>query len=98
MPAGWQEVPGGQFLVAKFNLTGDSGATAAVNVSSSPGEGGGLAGNVNRWRGQLGLEKLSDADVTAQRDGTRCARRQGVAGGHERHRCAQRPGRCGWLA
>ncbi len=66
VPAGWQEVPGGQFLVAKFNLTGDSGATAAVNVSSSPGEGGGLAGNVNRWRGQLGLEKLSDADVTAQ--------------------------------
>ena len=63
VPAGWQEVSGGQFLVAKFNLTGDGGATAAVNVSSSPGEGGGLAGNVNRWRGQLGLDKLSDDDV-----------------------------------
>ena len=34
VPAGWQEVPGGQFLVAKFTLTGDGGATAAVNVSS----------------------------------------------------------------
>jgi hypothetical protein len=63
VPAGWQEVPGGQFLVAKFNLAGENGATAAVNVSSSAGDGGGLSGNVNRWRGQLGLGKLSDADV-----------------------------------
>jgi hypothetical protein len=56
VPAGWQEVSGGQFLVAKFTLTGDGGATAAVNVSSSSGDGGGLAANVNRWRGQLGLQ------------------------------------------
>jgi hypothetical protein len=56
VPAGWQEVSGGQFLVAKFNIAGDGGATAAVNVSSSPGDGGGLAANVNRWRGQLGLQ------------------------------------------
>jgi hypothetical protein len=63
VPAGWQEVSGGQFLVAKFMLTGDSSATGAVNVSSSPGEGGGLVGNVNRWRGQLGLAPLSEAEV-----------------------------------
>jgi hypothetical protein len=62
VPAGWQEVSGGQFLVAKFTITGDNG-TAAVNVSSSPGEGGGLVGNVNRWRGQLGLTPLSEAEV-----------------------------------
>ena len=60
VPAGWQEVAGGQFLVAKFTLTGDGGATAAVNVSSSPGDGGGLAANVNRWRGQLGLSPSPD--------------------------------------
>ena len=63
VPAGWQEVSGGQFLLAKFTIAGDAGATAAVNVSSSPGEGGGLVGNVNRWRGQLGLAPLSDDDV-----------------------------------
>jgi hypothetical protein len=66
VPAGWQEIPGGQFLVAKFNLTGEGGATAAVNVSSSPGEGGGLVMNVNRWRGQLGLAPLADDDVNKQ--------------------------------
>lgn len=60
VPAGWQEVPGGQFLIAKFTIAGGG---AAVNVSSSTGEGGGLASNVNRWRGQLGLSSLADADV-----------------------------------
>jgi hypothetical protein len=63
VPASWQEVSGGQFLVAKFMLTGDGGATAAVNVSSSAGEGGGLIGNINRWRGQLGQAPLSDDDA-----------------------------------
>jgi hypothetical protein len=53
VPAGWQEVAAGQFLVAKFLL---NGGTATVNVSSSPGDGGGLAANINRWRGQLGLQ------------------------------------------
>ena len=60
VPAGWQEVPAGQPLVAKFTLTGDGGATAAVNVGTSAG---GLAANVNRWRGQLGLAPLSENDV-----------------------------------
>jgi hypothetical protein len=64
VPAGWQEVAAGQFLVAKFTLTGDGGATAAVNVSSSPGDGGGLAANVNRWRGQLGLPPISEILTT----------------------------------
>jgi hypothetical protein len=62
-PAGWQEVSAGQFLVAKFAITGAGGATAAVNISSSSGDGGGQAGNINRWRGQLGLGQLSDGDM-----------------------------------
>lgn len=79
VPANWQPVAAGQFLVAKFMIDGTDGAngadggnsngekgangangsnggTATVNVSSSDGDGGGLAPNVNRWRGQLGLQ------------------------------------------
>lgn len=63
IPAGWKEIPGGQFLVAKFSITGDGNSQAAVNVSSSPGTGGGLTANVNRWRKQLGLGELPEADV-----------------------------------
>ena len=63
VPAGWQEVPGGQFLVAKFSIAGPDNAQATVNVSSSAGTGGGLLANVNRWRGQLGLTPLANPDL-----------------------------------
>jgi len=66
VPADWKEIPGGQFLVAKFILTGEAGAQAAVNVSKSAGEGGGLEANVNRWRKQLGLTALTAAELKQQ--------------------------------
>jgi hypothetical protein len=62
-PAGWQAVSAGQFLVAKFMLNGQNGASATVNVSSAPGDGGGLAPNVNRWRGQLGLPPIDEVST-----------------------------------
>jgi hypothetical protein len=56
VPAGWTEHPPSQFLNAKFIVTGAGGAKVDVNVSVSPGDGGGLSENINRWRGQVGLE------------------------------------------
>jgi len=64
VPPSWKEIPGGQFLVAKFTLSGAGNGKAAVNVSMSPGTGGGLVGNINRWRTQLGLAELSESDIT----------------------------------
>ncbi len=66
IPAGWKEIDGGQFLFTKFIIVGEAGEQAAVNVSTSPGDGGGLVANVNRWRGQLGLSPWSDAEVERQ--------------------------------
>jgi hypothetical protein len=66
VPPAWKEVPGGQFLVAKFLLSGDAAAPTAVNISKSPGDGGGLLANVNRWRGQLGLQPVVEADLATQ--------------------------------
>ena len=63
VPTGWQEVPGGQMLVAKFLITGDNGAKAELNVSAA---GGGLLANVNRWRGQLGLAPLQETELQTQ--------------------------------
>jgi hypothetical protein len=63
VPTGWQEVPAGQFLVAKFTLVGDN-AQASVNVSNSSGDGGGLISNVNRWRRQVGLDELTAGEVS----------------------------------
>jgi len=63
VPAGWVEAAAGAFLVAKFQLRGEGAAEASVNVSTSTGAGGGVAGNVNRWRGQLGLDVLPDDKI-----------------------------------
>jgi len=60
VPADWTEAPAGQFLFAKFTM---AGGQAAVNVSTSPGDGGGLAANVNRWRKQLGLGELTGDEL-----------------------------------
>lgn len=64
VPDGWQPGPPSQFLVAKFVIAGTGNATAAVNVSSLAGDGGGLAANVNRWRGQLGLNPTADISTS----------------------------------
>jgi len=63
IPAGWKEIDGGQFLFTKFVIAGEAGAQATVNVSMSPGDGGGLLPNVNRWRGQLGQGAWTDTDL-----------------------------------
>jgi hypothetical protein len=63
VPASWQEGPPAQFLVAKYVIAGANAAQAAVNVSSLAGDGGGLLPNVNRWRAQLGLAPVADADL-----------------------------------
>ena len=53
-----------EFLIAKFMIQGDSGAQAAVNVSASTGDGGGLLANVNRWRvQQLQLPPATERDL-----------------------------------
>jgi hypothetical protein len=64
VPAGWQEVPPTRMLRAKYVVAAaDANARAEVNVSSFPGEVGGLLANVNRWRGQVGLPPVSEAEV-----------------------------------
>ncbi len=60
VPAGWQEVPAAQFLLAEYSIAGAGGAKAEVNVASLSGDGGGLLANVNRWRRQIGLAALDE--------------------------------------
>jgi hypothetical protein len=60
VPPDWQEMPPAEFLLAEYAIAGANGAKADVNVAMLNGEGGGLLPNVNRWRGQLGLEPLKN--------------------------------------
>jgi hypothetical protein len=60
IPEGWQQLPPSEFLLAEFSISGANGAKAEVNVAELAGEGGGLAANINRWRGQLGLPPIAE--------------------------------------
>jgi hypothetical protein len=62
LPANWQEESATQMLIAKFSV-GDKAARAEITVSSFPGEVGGLLANVNRWRGQIGLPPVEEAQL-----------------------------------
>lgn len=62
VPAAWTEQPPSQMLVAKFVAT-NMEARAEITVSSFPGDVGGLPANVNRWRRQIGLAALPEAEA-----------------------------------
>ena len=61
-PADWKPEKAGQFVTAAYALP----SGGRVTVSKLGGDGGGLAANINRWRGQVGLKPLADKDVTGQ--------------------------------
>lgn len=55
-PETWEEDAPGQFQIALYRIA--PGITASV--SRFPGDAGGMAANVNRWRVQVGLEQSMD--------------------------------------
>jgi hypothetical protein len=63
-PKGWQAVQPGAFTSARFQI-GDGDRTATVTVTGLKGDGGGLAANINRWRGAVGLESLAEKEALA---------------------------------
>jgi hypothetical protein len=67
VPDGWQELEPGQFQTALYDL----GEGVKVSVSSLPGDAGGEAANVNRWRRQIGLGPVEDVggETLAVEDG-----------------------------
>jgi hypothetical protein len=63
LPEGWKEIPAAQFRSPNFAVPAREKLECYVSVL--PGAGGGIAPNVNRWRKQMGLAEMSDADVAA---------------------------------
>jgi len=64
VPNGWQPVPGSrQMRIATFTA-GDQPDTIEIAVSAFPGDVGGLLANVNRWRGQLQLQPITEPDLS----------------------------------
>jgi hypothetical protein len=60
-PEGWTEKPPGQMRL--IDMSFGPGGEGECYVSAMPGAAGGLAANINRWRGQVGQPPLSDEEI-----------------------------------
>ncbi len=65
LPTGWEEAPLGDMRVASFRIKGENGRQADVGVFPLPGLAGGDLGNVNRWRSQVGLDAIDEAELAS---------------------------------
>ena len=63
-PDHWEDLGAGMMQMAKYKADGEGGSTE-ISVSRLGGAAGGVAPNVNRWRGQLGLSSLGTAEANA---------------------------------
>jgi hypothetical protein len=63
VPADWKEVPPPQFVTVKYVVAGAGDAKAEVSASTLANDGGGVLFNVNRWRDQLSLQRITETDL-----------------------------------
>jgi hypothetical protein len=61
--AGWRAKPASAMRKGSYDVPGEGGAAADLSITAFPGDVGGMLANVNRWRGQVRLQPLSDADL-----------------------------------
>lgn len=65
VPGEWKELPAGQMQAAKFVVPPRGSAKAEVSVSIFPSDTGGTLANVNRWRRQIGLPEVQQAELNS---------------------------------
>lgn len=63
IPKTWITSPANPMRKGSWSITHADGSKAEIAVTVFPGDVGGDTANVNRWRGQIGLEKVSDEKI-----------------------------------
>ena len=64
-PDGWQELPASGMRIAAFAVT-ENDQQAQVTVITLRGQAGGTLANVNRWRGQVNLPGIDQAQLAKE--------------------------------
>jgi len=65
-PSGWEQLAATSIRLGNFLIRGQGGAQAEMAVFSFPGSVGTELGNVNRWRGELKLEPITESQINSQ--------------------------------
>ena len=63
-PSGWEQKAPSSMRYGSFAISGKNGAQADLSVISLAGEAGGVLANINRWRDQLGLPPITEAQLS----------------------------------
>ena len=63
-PASWKPKAASAMRKGSYTV-GEAGAEADLSITAFPGDVGGEAANVNRWRGQVSLPPLAEAEIAA---------------------------------
>jgi hypothetical protein len=62
VPEGWEDLPASGIRKANLKVSDENG-TAELTVLVFPGDVGGRLANINRWRGQVGLDDAPPEDL-----------------------------------
>ncbi len=65
VPAGWAKLDGEKPMRVATFKAGEGANALEVAISVFPGDVGGLLGNINRWRGQVGLGPITQDEIAA---------------------------------
>ena len=68
LPEGWVEAPNDEPMRLATFRAGNGGNE--ISLSAFPGDAGGVLANVNRWRGQLGMEAVDEASLIETMEST----------------------------
>ncbi len=64
-PADWKPKAAAAMRKGSYDVGGAGGPAADLAITAFPGDVGGDLANVNRWRGQLGLPPIAEAELAA---------------------------------
>jgi hypothetical protein len=65
VPSDWRSKPASAMRKATYLISAPQAGIAELSITAFPGAVGGELANVNRWRGQLQLAPLAEADLAA---------------------------------
>ncbi len=67
-PEGWVESDGSSMRIASYEVSLEGFEPADFSITRFPGDAGGIAANVNRWRQQIGLRPWKESQVSSNRE------------------------------
>jgi hypothetical protein len=77
VPEGWEDLPASGIRKANLKVS-DANGTAELTVLVFPGDVGGRLANINRWRGQVGLEDAQPEDLPQFTEGYAISQHPGL--------------------